>query len=201
MSKETIIKSLNLSLILFLIFLAVATIYCYNSGVFSSTDSIISYINSFGVMAPVVFIIFQALQVIVPIIPGGISLVAGVVIFGDINGFIYNYIGIVVGSIGAFLLAKNYGMPIIKYVFGEKGNKKYLDWANSRKFDKLFRMAIFFPIAPDDFLCYLAGTTNMKLRTFVLTILLGKPLSIACYSLGLNLVFTSIMELTKQFSF
>lgn len=53
----------------------------------------------------------------------------------------------------------------------------------------LFAAAIFFPVAPDDFLCYLAGTTPMRLGRFTSIILLGKPASIALYSLGLNVVF------------
>lgn len=54
---------------------------------------------------------------------------------------------------------------------------------------KLFAAAIFFPIAPDDLLCYLAGTTAMTWRQFLCVIVLGKPFSIALYSLGLTKLF------------
>ena len=47
-------------------------------------------------------------------------------------------------------------------------------------------------MAPDDFLCYLAGTTSMTWRRFTAIILLGKPLSIALYSLGLTVLFQQI---------
>ena len=47
-------------------------------------------------------------------------------------------------------------------------------------------------MAPDDFLCYLAGTTSMTWRRFTTIILLGKPLSIALYSLGLTVLFQQI---------
>ena len=58
--------------------------------------------------------------------------------------------------------------------------------------NRLFALAIFFPVAPDDFLCYLAGTTSMTWRRFTTIILLGKPLSIALYSLGLTVLFQQI---------
>ncbi|MGC4018276.1 MAG: TVP38/TMEM64 family protein, partial [Muricomes sp.] len=49
-----------------------------------------------------------------------------------------------------------------------------------------------FPIAPDDFLCYLAGTTAMTWKQFGCVILLGKPFSIALYSLGLFTLFQKL---------
>ncbi|EAO61482.1 immunoreactive protein Se23.5, partial [Streptococcus agalactiae 18RS21] len=33
-----------------------------------------------------------------PVIPGGVTTVAGFLIFGPTLGFIYNYIGIIIGS-------------------------------------------------------------------------------------------------------
>jgi len=50
-------------------------------------------------------------------------------------------------------------------------------------------------VAPDDFLCYLAGTTNMTWKQFVTVIFLGKPFSIALYSLGLTTLFQVIFHL------
>ena len=56
-------------------------------------------------------------------------------------------------------------------------------------------LAIFLPMAPDDFLCYLAGTTEMKLSVFCLILMLGKPASIALYSLGLEYAFHNLLRL------
>ena len=59
----------------------------------------------------------------------------------------------------------------------------------------MFAAAIFFPAAPDDLLCFLAGVTRMRFRKFLMVILLGKPLSIAIYSLGLTVIFDQILRL------
>ncbi len=81
-------------------------------------------------------------------------------------------------------------------MFSEKLITKYEAWTTEQnRFTKLFAIAIFLPVAPDDFLCYLAGTTNMRAWQFVLIILLGKPFSIALYSLGLYVVFEQILTL------
>ena len=81
-------------------------------------------------------------------------------------------------------------------MFSDKMIAKYEAWTGSEsKFARWFAIAIFFPVAPDDFLCYLAGTTGISWRKFTAIILMGKPASIALYSLGLNVVFKQIAAL------
>lgn len=83
-------------------------------------------------------------------------------------------------------------------VVGRKTYDKYIGWVdNEQKFDKMFALAIFFPGAPDDLLCYIAGLTKMHLRKFILIIILGKPMSIAIYSLGLTTVIHLILSFAK----
>lgn len=64
---------------------------------------------------------------------------------------------------------------------------------NEKRFDKLFALAIFLPIAPDDFLCYLAGTTAMTWKKFTAIIVLGKPFAILLYSLLLSTTWNQIL--------
>jgi uncharacterized membrane protein YdjX (TVP38/TMEM64 family) len=120
----------------------------------------------------------------------------GVLLFGPWTGFFYNYIGICAGSIVAFFIARNFGKPVLYSIFNEKTITKYEAWTgNESKFAKWFAIAIFLPVAPDDFLCYLAGTTQMSWKRFTAIILLGKPAAIALYSLGLNMVLQQIVSL------
>ena len=86
----------------------------------------------------------------------------------------------------AFAVAKNCGRPLLYLLFSEKTIEKYDAWTEKRdRFAKLFFWSIFLPIAPDDFLCYLAGTTTMTWKRYTAIILLGKPFNIALYSMGL----------------
>ena len=115
---------------------------------------------------------------------------------GDTDTSVYNYVGISMGSILAFVLSKRYGKSFVQHMIGEKNYKKYIGWLDKgTAFDKAFAAAIFFPVAPDDLLCYIAGLTKMTLRKFTLIIILGKPGSIFLYSLGL----TSITQLIQHF--
>ena len=172
---------------------AALCLYGWRAGLFSSQDKLQSCIAGFGLAGAAVFIVFQAAQVVVPILPGGLGCLAGVLLFGAWRGFLYNYIGICAGSVLAFLVAKYYGRPILRCFFSEKRIGKYEAWTSEKdRFAKLFALAIFLPLAPDDLLCYLAGTTEMTLSRFTAIILLGKPFAIALYSMGLMAVFTRI---------
>ena len=144
------------------------------------------FVNRFGMIGALIFVLIQIVQVVFPIIPGGISCLAGVLLFGVVPGFFYNYIGISVGSCIAFGIARSLGRPVLYKMFPGKMIEKYLTWTELKgRFLKLFALAI----------CYLAGTTNMTWKQFVTVIFLGKPFSIALYSLGLTTLFQVIFHL------
>lgn len=174
---------------------ATLAVYGFYTGIFSSKEALGAFLQGFGVWAPLIFVVFQAVQVVIPILPGGIACVVGVLVFGPVAGFLYNYVGICLGSVAAFLLARRYGQPILESMFSPKLRAKYNHWTEGRRFNNLFAVAIFMPVAPDDFLCYMAGTTKMTLRRFTTIILLGKPLAIAAYSFGLSAAITYIARL------
>ena len=186
--------TINVFTLLGLIACGVFIFYGFQQQIFTSQDALRSFVGGFGAFGAVVFILFQAVQVVVPILPGGLGCLAGVLLFGPWLGFVYNYVGICLGSIAAFLLAKLYGRPILSVLFRKETIAKYEGWTN-RHFARWFALAIFFPVAPDDFLCWLAGTTKMTLGRFSAIILLGKPASIALYSLGLSTAFRFVGHL------
>lgn len=177
--------------------LAILLIGCFwlwKSGYLSSQQQIEQYLQQFGILAPLAFIVLQAVQVVVPIMPGGVSCLAGVLMFGAWKGFFYNYAGICIGSVIAFLLARKFGMPLLRKLFSGKLLEKYQKWMDKKhRFTLLFFLAIFLPAVPDDFLCFLAGTTAMPLKVFMGIILLGKPVVIAMYSLVLTGVFNTVL--------
>ncbi|MDO4173158.1 MAG: VTT domain-containing protein [Eubacteriales bacterium] len=190
MKPLTLSQGLRLcSLASFAVCIAAAA-WCMKQGLFSSQQTMEHMLSGLGAFGPLLFILLQIVQVVVPIFPGGISCLAGVVLFGAWKGFACNYIGICIGSLAAFALSKSWGRPLLVQLFGQKLMDQYDGWTQNRdRFDRLFALAIFLPVAPDDFLCYLAGTTAMSWRKFILIIIFGKPLAIAGYSLLLHTIW------------
>lgn len=186
---------LNLCTLAGLLAMAWFVWYGIRTEIFVSQDALAAFLGRFGFWAPVFFVAIQAVQVVIPILPGAIGCLGGVLIFGPVWGFVYNYVGICIGSALAFQIARKFGMPAVERAAGSQKLGRYLKWVDNGVFDRLFAAAIFFPAAPDDLLCFLAGVTRMRFRKFLLIILLGKPFSIALYSLGLTVIFDRLLGL------
>jgi len=172
----------------------IVVIYLYKKGLLNDIDKLREYINGFGVLGIVVFICIQTSQAVFPFIPGGLGCLAGVILFGKLNGFFYNYLGICLGSLVAFYVGRHCGKDMIDKMFSKKMISKFDKYLNDEnKFTKVFAWLVVLPGAPDDLLCYLAGTTNMTWKTFNLIIFLGKIPSISLYSLGIYYFFEKVI--------
>lgn len=58
------------------VFFFVLILYAYHHGIFRSSTSLQAFIQQFGKYAVMIFVLLQVIQVIIPILPGGISSVA-----------------------------------------------------------------------------------------------------------------------------
>ena len=126
------IKKINQAAsILGLVLCAVLAYVFWKAGLFDSKEALTSCISRFGWAGPAVFITFQAVQVVIPILPGGLGCLAGVILFGAWKGFWYNYIGICAGSMAAFAIARACGRPLLESVFPAKMIEKYDRWMGS----------------------------------------------------------------------
>ena len=186
---------INIVSIIGLIATVILILIAYRTGILTSSEKLAKFTKSIGILGVIFFVFLQIVQVVFPIIPGGLTCVGGIILFGPLWGFIYNYVGIVIGSIINFALARYYGTKFIAHFASKKSYDKYINWVEKGKhFDKFFALAIFFPVAPDDFLCMLAGLTKMTYKKFMTIIVLGKPAALLIYSLGLTNVVDLIIR-------
>lgn len=91
----------------------------------SSVSDLQDYMKGFGMAAPLILVLFQAFQVVVPVLPGYLGCAAGAVAFGSMTGFWCNYIGISAGSIAAYYLARRYGVDIVLTMFSQKQYERW----------------------------------------------------------------------------
>ena len=121
------------------ILFAVGVIWAWRAGLFTDTEKLQALLEKSGILAPLLFVIVQAVQVVIPIMPGAIGCVFGVVFFGALWGFVFNYIGICIGSVCAFLLARKYGMMFVQNMTGSKFYNKYQHFLEKEnQFEKMF---------------------------------------------------------------
>lgn len=199
MSTKWSHRLINIMTIISIVILVGLTIYWWKLGIFQSQDKMRDYLADKQILGPLIFIFIQIVQVVIPIIPGGISLLGGVLFFGPLWGFVYNYVGICIGSIINFFLARFYGKPFILHIVKEETYDKYMAKTNDqKKFDIFFAICIVAPVAPDDVLCLIAGLTKMSFWKFFWIIILLKPWTILAYSLGMLLGSKWVFKLLGQ---
>ena len=165
------------------------------SGVLTSLESLRKFVESIGPAGPIAYVALIAMQTVFPVVPGAITIMAGPIIWGPWGGLFLNWLATVIGSGAAFLIAGNFGMSIVRTFFSEATIEKFTAWTASPTFTKWFAVAIFFPVAPDDLLCYIAGTTKMKFSTFMLIIVTAKPWTLAVYAFGLTAILDVVIGL------
>lgn len=176
--------------------LILLTVLGFRQGIFQSQTKMEAFLGACGIFAPILFVLLQAIQVVIPILPGAVGCVYGVVFWGPVNGFFLNYIGICIGSVWAFLLARYFGQKFVFQMTGSKFYEKYSKYLlREKQFEILFAILIFLPVAPDDFLCYLAGISKMTTKRFTWIILLGKPFAIFLYSMGLYQIGQQLLSM------
>lgn len=148
-----------------------------------------AFIQQAGIWGPPLFIFLQILQTVVPIIPGALTSVAGVFIYGHIIGTIYNYIGIVIGCAIIFYLVRLYGAAFVQSVVSKRTYDKYIGWLDKgNRFDRFFIFMMIWPISPADFLCMLAALTKMSFKRYMTIIILTKPFTLVVYTYGLTYI-------------
>lgn len=181
---ERLKRILTYTLIFLLLFSGIFLFRAYLQGHFNSPESLRAYISAFGVFAPLILTVIQAIQVILPVLPGFLGCIVGAGMFGAAGAFWCNYIGISAGSIIAFFLARRFGVGLVRKMVPMEKYQSCVEWVNRKKsYTVVLSLAILLPLAPDDFLCYFSGLTGMSAKRFIWIIVLAKPWCILSYSI------------------
>jgi uncharacterized membrane protein YdjX (TVP38/TMEM64 family) len=130
-------------------------------------------LREWGVLAPVVFILLQALQVIVSPIPGEATGILGGYLFGQWLGLVYSTIGLTLGSVVAFWIGRWLGAHYVRnLVSTETWNR--LGFIVEAEGAVLCFIIYLIPGLPKDIVCYLFGISPMPLWVFALVSGLGR---------------------------
>lgn len=184
-------KSKRVRIIIVLVFVILLLLFLKEllAQKFTSVEDFRDYMDGFGIWGPLVLTLFQAFQVVVPVLPGYLGCAAGAIAFGPVVGFTCNYIGISVGSIIAYFVARKYGIDVVLSMFSEKMYDKWRKRIEkSKSYDWFLFLATLLPLFPDDFLCYFSGVIRMNAKKFIWIIIAGKPWCILGYSILFGLI-------------
>jgi uncharacterized membrane protein YdjX (TVP38/TMEM64 family) len=142
-------------------------------GFITDVDALRAWIRQFGALAPLVFIVIQAVQVVVAPIPGQVVALAAGYLFGPVAGTVYSLVGVIIGSAIAFSLAKRYGRSFVEDVVHEDVVARFDGFVDTVGVPGLLAF-VAIPGLPDDAVCFLAGLTKLSLPTFLGVIAIGR---------------------------
>ena len=129
-------------------------------------ESLKEKIDSLGITGWFIMLGIQVVQIIVAFLPGEpIEIIMGV-FYGSIGGLLTCLLGILIGSILVYLLAKFIGKPFVKLFIDVDDLEKYKFLNNTRKVELTIFILFFIPGTPKDALTYLAPLVPIKPRKF-----------------------------------
>jgi len=161
-------------------------------------EALRNFINGFGVLAPLVLISLQVVQVILAPIPGPVVGAAAGYAFGVLWGTVYGFIGLALGSALAIILAKMYGRPFVEDVIADETLDKFDHLAEEHGFLPFFLLFLL-PGFPDDAICFIAGLTEIDTKKLIMMASFGRLpglLSLTVFGNSLALGNMAVMIIT-----
>ncbi|MGD8981780.1 MAG: TVP38/TMEM64 family protein [Desulfobacterales bacterium] len=128
-----------------------------------TADALGSFLEAAGLWAPVVYMMIYAVGVCL-FLPGTLLTGLGAAIFGAYWGFLYVWIGAMMGASAAFFIGRTLGRDFAASLIGNK-LKKYDDAIERNGFATvLYLRLVYFPFTPMNFGM---GLTKVRFRDYV----------------------------------
>lgn len=141
---------------------------------FRSAETLRSWVEARGVLAPLAFVGLQIVQVILFFIPGEVVQVAGGFAFGLWGGTLWSIIGILAGSLCNFGIGRMLGRPFVEAVFGAERARRVEAATGGGKAAAGFFILFAIPGIPKDVLTYAAGASQLPFGAFMVVSTLGR---------------------------
>jgi len=130
-------------------------------------------LREWGVLAPVIFIGLQALQVIIAPIPGELTRILGGYLFGQWVGLLYSTIGLTLGSVAAFAVGRWLGARYVQRLVSPEIWHK-MGFIVEAEGAILCFIVFLIPGLPKDMICYLFGLSPMPFWVFTVVSTFGR---------------------------
>ena len=150
----------------------------------SQPEQFRQWVDGHGLMGCAAYVGMVFLQVVVAVIPGEPLEISGGYAFGAVRGSLLCLLGAFLGSVAVFALVRRFGRELVDIFFPREKLEKLKFLQSSPKRDALFWLVFMVPGTPKDLLCYFAGLTDMKWRTWLLIATVGRLPSIVTSTVG-----------------
>jgi uncharacterized membrane protein YdjX (TVP38/TMEM64 family) len=130
-------------------------------------------LRALGWLAPVAFVLLQALQVVVSPIPGEATGFLGGYLFGVTRGFAYSTVGLALGTMAAFAIGRWLGAAVVRRYASNRVVERF-GFVLKAEGAMLALVIYLIPGFPKDIVSYLFGMSPMPAAVFLLVSTLGR---------------------------
>lgn len=143
-----------------------------------SWDTLTNLTQDYRALGPIIGILLPFLEAFLPFLPLIVFIVANVTAYGLLFGFLISWAGSVIGAYTVFLVIRKYGRArVLGFITRHEKIQKLILWVERNGFGPLF-LLICFPFTPSALVNIVAGLSNMKKKTYLWTVTLGKLIMI-----------------------
>jgi uncharacterized membrane protein YdjX (TVP38/TMEM64 family) len=148
-------------------------------------EALREYLRSFGKLGFLMYVLLQAVHVLLVVIPGDLFNICGGFIYDIPLGFVLSMIGIMLGTVCAFYISRIFGYEFISKIIPKEKIDKISNTLNSTKGMIGMLIICLIPLIPKDLMMYIAGLTPIKAsRLFFIYALSRIPGTLIWVSVG-----------------
>jgi uncharacterized membrane protein YdjX (TVP38/TMEM64 family) len=144
--------------------------------------NIMELIQQYRALGPIPGILFIIMEAFLPFLPLFVFVMANANAFGLWMGFLYSWIGAVLGALLVFTLVRRFGQQkLLAFLPKHPKVRKLMDWVERHGFGPVF-LLICFPFTPSALVNIVAGLSKLSKAQYMLAVCIGKMVMIFTFS-------------------
>ena len=152
---------------------------------FASNPEILrGWMQELGIWGILIFGVFNFLQVVFAVIPGGPFELAAGYILGVVPGTLLCDITMTISSVVVFLLVRKFGIRFVELFISRRQIENMEFLKDNQKVQSVLFFIFLLPGTPKDVVTYLAGLTNLSLKSWIFICFVGRFPAILLTALG-----------------
>ncbi|MEL7658184.1 MAG: VTT domain-containing protein, partial [Bacillota bacterium] len=133
-----------------------------------SLEDINKLLKQYKTASIFIYMGLQIFQIIISVLPGQALQFAAGYAYSFWLGFLYSLIGVALGTVITFYLARFLGKEALHVIFGEERFSKFVHTLNSKRSFIVLFVIFLIPGIPKDLFTYAAGVSEIRIIPFLL---------------------------------
>jgi len=141
-------------------------------------ENIMGLIDEYAAFGPLAAIFLPMIEAFLPFLPLFVFVMANANAFGLGLGFLYSWMGSVIGAFLVFFIFRKFGQKrFLAFVNNHRQVIRFVDWVDRKGFSLLF-LLLCFPFTPSSVVNIVSGLSKVSFYQYGLAVMAGKMVMI-----------------------